>query len=274
MAFHHGELDSDTAERMLGNRVAPDDAPPDYREVARLLQAANTEAQPHDVKDDAIVGAMVDAIVSPQPETKRKNMLTRMVAAKALAAGAVVALTATGAAAATGKLPDEAQHGLAQAAQHVGINLPDAANHHAREHTADLGPKTPPTTPAADNASQPGDDPADGGSSTSTPTAATDQRDPSGTEAGGNSSDNHGAVVSQTAQNADPAGGKGEEVSPVARDNNGAQVRSTHDNPSATTPTPPTTPKPAPQPPNGSENGATHSDGRSTVGSENGQGRP
>ena len=69
MAFHRGELDSDTAERMLGHRVAPDDAPPGYREVARLLQAANTEAQPHAVKDDAIVGAMVDAIVSPPPET-------------------------------------------------------------------------------------------------------------------------------------------------------------------------------------------------------------
>jgi hypothetical protein len=264
MAFHHGELDSDTAERMLGNRVAPDDAPPDYREVARLLQAANTEAQPHAVKDDAIVGAMVDAIVSPPLETKRKHMLTRIVTAKALAVGAVVALTATGAAAATGSLPDNAQHGLAQAAQHVGINLPDTANHHAREHTTNLGPKT--TTPAgAEHASESGDDPGDGTTST---TAPTDQRDPSGTEAGGNNSDNHGAVVSQTAQNADPAGGKGEEVSPVARDNNGAQVRATHDNPSATTPTTP------PPPPNGADTGATHSDGHSTAGSENGQGRP
>jgi hypothetical protein len=269
MAFHRGELDSDTAERMLGNRVAPDDAPPDFREVARLLQAANTEAQPHDVKDDAIVGAMVDAIVSPQPETKRKNMLTRMVTAKALAAGAVVALTATGAAAATGSLPDNAQHGLAQAAQHVGINLPDTANHHAREHTTNLGPKTTPAPAGAEHAS-PGDDAND----TSNTTAPTDQRDASGTEAGGDSSDNHGAVVSQTAQNADPAGGKGDEVSPVARDNNGAQVRATHDNPSATTPTPPTTPKTPPPPPDGAENGATHSDGHSTAGSENGQGRP
>jgi hypothetical protein len=264
MAFHHGELDSDTAERMLGHRVAPDDAPPGYGEVARLLQTANTEAQPQAVMDDAIVGAMVDAIVSPPHATKRKAMLTRIVTAKVLATGAVVALTATGAAAATGNLPDNAQHGIAQAAQHVGINLPDTANDHAREHTANRGPKK--TKPA--NASRPGDDAVDDTSSTPPTTSAGQQRDLSGTEAGGSGSDNHGSVVSQTAQNADPAGGKGEEVSPVARDNHGADVRAEHDNPSATTPTTPTTP------PNGSENGATHSNGRSTAGSENGQGRP
>ena len=61
-------------------------------------------------------------------------MLTRIVMTKA-AAVAVVALSATGAAAATGNLPDAAQDGFAHAAQHIGINLPSSANDKAREQT-------------------------------------------------------------------------------------------------------------------------------------------
>jgi len=186
---------------------------------------------------------MVDAIVSPPPATKRKSMLTRMITAKALAAGAVVALTATGAAAATGSLPDDAQHGLAQAAQHVGINLPDTANDHAREHTSNLGPKrktkTTPTTAGAENASDPRDDAGDDTSSTVAPTApstAAAAPDAAGTPAADPPTDNHGGVVSQTAHDADPAGGKGEEVAPVARDNHGAEQRTLHANPRSTTP--------------------------------------
>src|SRR5262245_2425149 len=134
MAFHHGELDSDTAERMLGHRVAPDDAPPGYREVARLLQAANTEAQPHAVTDDEIVGAMVDAIAAPTSRPARASRLTKLVGTKLLVTGAVVALTATGAAAATGNLPNGAQEGVARAAQHIGLNLPDASSDPAPTH--------------------------------------------------------------------------------------------------------------------------------------------
>jgi hypothetical protein len=37
-------LDADTAERLLGGRLDPDDAPPGYAEVARLLGAAAAPA--------------------------------------------------------------------------------------------------------------------------------------------------------------------------------------------------------------------------------------
>ena len=47
------------------------------------------------------------------------------------------------------------------------------------------------------------------------------------------------AVVSQTAHDADPSGGKGEEVSPVARDNHGAEVRAEKQSPPSTTATGP-----------------------------------
>ena len=39
---------------------------------------------------------------------------------------------------------------------------------------------------------------------------------------------NHGSAVSDSAQSADPVGGKGEEVAPAARDNHGAEVRTTN----------------------------------------------
>jgi hypothetical protein len=39
-------LDADTAERLLSARLDPDDAPPGYAEVARLLQAAAAPADP------------------------------------------------------------------------------------------------------------------------------------------------------------------------------------------------------------------------------------
>jgi hypothetical protein len=46
-------LDADTAERLLSGRLDPDDAPPGYAEVARLLQAAATPPDPGDLTGQA-----------------------------------------------------------------------------------------------------------------------------------------------------------------------------------------------------------------------------
>jgi hypothetical protein len=51
-------LDADTAERLLSGRLDPDDAPPGYAEVARLLQAAAAPADPAELAGQA---AAVDA---------------------------------------------------------------------------------------------------------------------------------------------------------------------------------------------------------------------
>jgi hypothetical protein len=51
-------LDADTAERLLSARLDPDDAPPGYAEVARLLQAA---AAPADQVELAGQAAAMDA---------------------------------------------------------------------------------------------------------------------------------------------------------------------------------------------------------------------
>jgi hypothetical protein len=47
-------LDPDTAERLLSGRLDPDDAPPGYAEVARLLQAAAAPADATELADEAV----------------------------------------------------------------------------------------------------------------------------------------------------------------------------------------------------------------------------
>ena len=46
-------LDADTAERLLSGRLDPDDAPPGYAEVARLLRAAAAPADPTELTGQA-----------------------------------------------------------------------------------------------------------------------------------------------------------------------------------------------------------------------------
>jgi hypothetical protein len=230
MAFNHGDLDPDTADRLIAGRLTPDDAPPGYGGVAQLLQQAHVETG-RDVTDDELVVAMVNAIVTSDPtRTKRSHVLTRIVTTKVVAATAVLALTATGAAAATGTLPDNAQNGLARAAQHIGINLPEAASDKAREKS-DHSETTPPAVQAPAGRGDDGDATSDNGDD------AKDPSDPAATGAEGSTptTANHGSVVSSTAHNADPTGGKGDEVSPVARDNHGAEVRAENQSTPTTT---------------------------------------
>ena len=92
MAFNHGDLDQDTADRLLAGRLTSDDAPPGYGGVAQLLQRAHVDTG-LDVTDDELVVAMVNAIVAADPaRTERNHVLTRIVTTKALVAAAVVAL--------------------------------------------------------------------------------------------------------------------------------------------------------------------------------------
>jgi hypothetical protein len=110
MRTNRHTIDEDTASRMLQGLVHPDDAPPGYSAVAGLLNsAARLPLGP--VDEDAAattVSAMVEVIrdAQPTPEiSRRKSMLGKLLAGKALAAVAVIGLTATGAAAGTGALP-------------------------------------------------------------------------------------------------------------------------------------------------------------------------
>jgi hypothetical protein len=135
-------LDEDTASRLLQGIVHPDDAPPGYGAVADLLgAAAQLPLAPVDENVAAgTVSAMVEVIrdAAPAPEiSRRKSMLGKLLAGKALAAVAVVGLTATGAAAATGSLPDPAQAVVSDAAGHVGVNIPHPNHGKSKNHRQD-----------------------------------------------------------------------------------------------------------------------------------------
>jgi hypothetical protein len=122
-------LDEDSASRLLQGHVHPDDAPPGYGAVAGLLNsAAQLSVGPVDEDAAAItVSAMVEMIRDATPAheiSRRKTMLGKLLAGKALAAVAVLGLTATGAAAGTGTLPDPAQSAVSEAVSHVGIDIP------------------------------------------------------------------------------------------------------------------------------------------------------
>ena len=70
---HRDDLDPDTTNRLLTGRLGPDDAPPRFREVAVLLQAAHAAAAPSAVGDEALIGAMVDAILTPEVAAPRRK---------------------------------------------------------------------------------------------------------------------------------------------------------------------------------------------------------
>jgi hypothetical protein len=121
-------LDEDSASRMLQGLVQPDDAPPGFASVAGLLASATHLPAADEEAGAATVSAMVEAIrgTAPTPEPlRRRPMIGKLFAGKALAALATVALTATGAAAATGTLPTPVQGAVAGAVSHIGIDLPD-----------------------------------------------------------------------------------------------------------------------------------------------------
>lgn len=177
-------IDADMAERLLSGHAPAHDLPEGAASVAALVEEMTRHAQSEPAP--ALVTAMAATARSsfePTAEPTRKNpMIAKVLTAKVAAAAAVVAFTATGAAAATGTLPDAAQDGISKAASHVGINLPDSADDRAREATEDRGP---------DSDVGPGED-------------------------------NHGTTVSGVATETDATGAdKGAEISTTARDGHG-----------------------------------------------------
>ena len=143
-------LDEDSASRLLQGLVHPDDAPPGYGAAAGLLKSA-AQLPLGQVDEDAAaitVSAMVEAIrdAAPAPETsRRKTMLGKVLAGKAVAATAVavLGLTATGAAAGTGSLPDPAQSVVSEAVSHVGIDIPRGKSADHRKDNKDKDKNKP-----------------------------------------------------------------------------------------------------------------------------------
>src|SRR5256885_8465502 len=107
-------LDEDSATRLLQGLVHPDDAPPGYGAVAGLLASAARLATIDEDVAATTVPAMVEVIrggVSRPAVSRRRSMLGKLLAGKALAAMAVVGLTASGAAGAPRTPPDPGRGG-------------------------------------------------------------------------------------------------------------------------------------------------------------------
>ena len=125
-------IDDDTANRLLSGQVASEDAPPDYRAIARVVRAARFPTGVDPARESATVAAFVEALHSgshPPVSDRRNSMLARLLSAKIAAIAAVGVLGATAAAAATNTLPDRAQSVVSGAASHVGLSIPNPHGH-------------------------------------------------------------------------------------------------------------------------------------------------
>ena len=170
MSPHHPTLDEDSASRMLQGAVHPDDAPPGYASVADLLARAARLPSLDEDAGAATISAMVEAIRAGAPApaagpARRRSAIGKLFAGKALAAMATVALTATGAAAATGSLPAPVQDAVSEAVSHVGGDLP-ARGGKSADHRQD-GEHRPSNQGTSDDKGNPDEtgNPADKGQS-------------------------------------------------------------------------------------------------------------
>jgi hypothetical protein len=141
-------LDEGTAERMLGGRLDPADAPPAYVRAAMVLEAIAAPPSSGELADEAATVAALASVArsSPYPAARRRpTVLTKLLSAKIAAAAAAAALSVGGvAAAATGTLPDPAQRVAHQMLGAAGVPAPDdhadAANDASKADHSPTGP--------------------------------------------------------------------------------------------------------------------------------------
>lgn len=131
-------LDKVTQDRLLTGGIDPDDAPPGYREVARLLQAV-TEAGDHGEleldHETRQVALAMGLVKRPSPASLPSDRRSRIRSGtrRVKVGGLVVvgALVASTGLAAAGVLPDAAQDAFSAVLDRVGISIPASSDHPA-----------------------------------------------------------------------------------------------------------------------------------------------
>jgi hypothetical protein len=125
-------LDDSTADRLLAGTLDSEDVPPGYAGVAELLRTARGPTATDELgQSDAVVSAMAAAVgvasgAMAHPTSKGKKMRGKLLSLKVIGiAIPAMALTATGAAAATSNLPAPAQSAIHGALAHVGVSIPN-----------------------------------------------------------------------------------------------------------------------------------------------------
>jgi hypothetical protein len=139
-------LDQDTADRLLAGRVDPDDAPPGYADVARLLRAAGAPPTPAElVREEQAVAAAARTVrarpvLTSTPATRRHTVRSRFFRVKVAGLIAVGTVLGTGGLAAAGALPDAGQNAASDVLSSIGISVPAADQQPATdEHPASTG---------------------------------------------------------------------------------------------------------------------------------------
>lgn len=139
-------LDSDTADRLLDGLIAPDDAPPGYAGVSRLVMAIRRPPTASELAStDAAVAAAVAAlnVVHAEPSTppRGRRRFLRVKVAGVVFAGS---LFGTAGLAAAGVLPEPVQNVAADVLARVGIEVPRSADHPAStgEEISDIATTT------------------------------------------------------------------------------------------------------------------------------------
>lgn len=226
-------------------------------EVAALFAAARaTEpAAENAALFAAMAGAAATGNLGPTPSPRRKSVIGKVLTAKAAAIAGVLVMTGGVAAAATGTLPDPVQNTASDAAEHVGLHIPQgdhgadvsgvARDKSGTDYGSNHGEDV--STVARDNHGHNKDD-----ETTSTTVAGDDNRGPGQSNGAGKSEDSHAS------DNARGRGGNGSD--------DGADHDANDDDSTSTTiANTPTTVK--------SDDGASHDAGDDNPGSQSGKGK-
>jgi hypothetical protein len=146
------DLESRTAERLLRGAIGPEDAPPEYRQVAQLFQDLVPAAGPPG-DDAAAVATLAETIranpaPAPAPARRRRSLFARC---KLAVVGLTGALSLTTGLAAANALPGPAQAAASDVLETVGVNVP--AGHDATHSTGRHAPRSQPPLPSASQSS-------------------------------------------------------------------------------------------------------------------------
>jgi hypothetical protein len=130
------QLDPGTIDRLLAGEVEPDDAPPGYSEVARVLQAAALarygDERAHEASHVAIAMELVrHPSPASTPSDRRSRKMSRIHRLKVGGLVVVGALVGSTGLAAAGVLPDAAQDAVSNVFDRVGITIPASGDHPA-----------------------------------------------------------------------------------------------------------------------------------------------
>lgn len=136
-----GWLDTDTLDRMLAGGIHPDDAPPGYSEVARVLlavaEATDNVELVHETAHVALAMELVQqrspVSASSHQRSSRRSRSTTSGRHRGKIGGLVVigALIGSTGLAAAGVLPDAAQDAFSKVLNRVGITVPPGSDHPA-----------------------------------------------------------------------------------------------------------------------------------------------